>query len=101
MRIHTRPARFMWRGGPGARARELARGDAFRLERLEAEVTKRKLDTRGRNSLDAAFVRLAELGAHRLQHGVWPLLSFKPSVQGASRRGRPASPSASFLSCAI
>src|SRR5215470_12473681 len=82
---------------------DLARGDAFRLERLEPELAECKVDARGRQALDPALVRLTELGAHRLQHGFSPflVLSVPRWAQGASRRGRPASPSAIFLSCAI
>src|SRR5690242_8681487 len=87
-------------GEGSARRLDLARGDTLGLERLESELPKCKLDTRGRNSLDAALVRLAKLGAHRLQHDVSTFSTLSPP-QGASRRGRPASPSASFLSWAI
>src|SRR5215813_1009980 len=60
-------------GERAARSLDLARGDPLRLQRLEAELTERQVDARGRNPLDAAFVRLAELGTHRLQHGCSPL----------------------------
>src|SRR5215467_8728855 len=60
-------------GERAGRSLDLARGDPLRLQRLEAELTERQVDARGRNPLDAAFVRLAELGAHRLQHGCSPL----------------------------
>src|SRR5438094_5132240 len=53
---------------------DLARGDTLGLERLEPELAEGKLDARGRNPFDASLVRLAELGAHRLQHGVSPFL---------------------------
>src|SRR5260370_1026788 len=54
----------------------------------------------GGEPFDAALVGLAELGLHRLQHGGdFPVRSsLRPY---ASRRGRPASASAIFLSCAI
>src|SRR5205823_5320558 len=85
-----------------ARRFDLPRGDALRLERLEAEMAKSKINTRGRNPFDPAFVRLAELGAHRLQHDLnLPFVLLRPIAQLASRRGRPASPSAIFLSCAM
>src|SRR5262245_5838289 len=87
-------------GERAPRRLDLARGDALGLQRLEAELAERKIDARGRKALDAALVRLAELRAHRLQHGFSPFLS-DPGAQDASRRGRPASPSAIFLSCAI
>src|SRR5262249_2949935 len=84
------------------RGLDLARGDPLRLQRLEAELPERQVDARGRNPLDAAFVRLAELGAHRLQHGYSPLLvPCRRTAHDASRRGRPTSPSAIFLSCAM
>src|SRR6516164_2883485 len=68
------PARALHVAGEGAaRGLDLARGVPLRLQRLEAELTERQVDARGRNPLDAAFVRLAELGAHRLQHGYSPL----------------------------
>src|SRR5215471_974955 len=68
------PARALHVAGErAARGLDLARGDPLRLQRLEAELTERQVDARGRNPLDAAFVRLAELGAHRLQHGCSPL----------------------------
>src|ERR1700704_3696608 len=54
---------------------DLARGDALRLERLEPELAERKINARGRDPLDAAFVCLAEFGPHRLQHGFAPFLS--------------------------
>src|SRR5262249_719389 len=81
---------------------DLPRRYAFRFERFETEMTECKLNTRRRNSFDAALVRFAEFGAHWLQHGwVLSLLFLLHLSQGASRRGRPASLSTSFLSCAI
>src|SRR5262245_15572835 len=84
-----------------ARGLDLAGGDPLRLQRLEPELPEGQVDARGRKALDPTLVRLAEFRAHRLQHGLSPFLSFGQPVQGASRRGRPASPSAIFLSCAI
>src|SRR5262249_16689969 len=51
---------------------DLAGRDAFRLKRLEAELSERKIDAGRRNALDTALVRLAKLGTHRLQHGYSP-----------------------------
>src|SRR5262249_33396425 len=56
---------------------DLARGDALRLERLEPVLPERQQHARARDALDAALVRLAELGAHRLQHGFAPFLSVR------------------------
>src|SRR5262249_17302880 len=89
-------------GERAARGLDLARGDPLRLQRLEPELAERQVDARSRNPLDAAFVRLAEFGAHRLKHGCSPFLTSLPDrAHAASRRGRPTSPSAIFLSCAI
>src|SRR5262245_62157149 len=88
-------------GERAPRRLDLARGHALGLERLEPELPERQRDAGGRNALDAALVRLAELGAHRLQHGSSLSYSSIPPAQEASRRGRPASPSAIRLSCAI
>src|SRR5947207_11385646 len=56
------------------RGLDLARRDAIRFERLEAELPKRQVDARGGNAFDPALVRLAKLRAHRLQHGYSPSL---------------------------
>src|SRR5215475_5472426 len=81
------PARALHVAGErAARGLDLARGDPLRLQRLEPELAERQVDARGRNPLDAAFVRLAEFGAHRLQHGCSPFLKFLP----AQRSGRVA-----------
>src|SRR5262249_42917021 len=96
IRIQTRPARFMWRGVE-ARRLDLARADPLRLERLEAELAEGQRVAGGGGAVDAALVRLAKLGAVRLQHD----LQARLFDQAASRRGRPASASAIRLSCAI
>src|SRR6516165_6299208 len=82
-----------------ARGLDLARGDPLRLHGLEAELAERKVDAGRGDALDAPFMRLAELGADWLQHD--SMLSCSFFRYAASRRGRPASPSAIFLSCAI
>src|SRR5262249_26099035 len=67
------PARALHVAGErAARGLDLPRGDALGLERLEPELAKGEVDARGRNTLDASFVRLTELGAHRLQHDARP-----------------------------
>src|ERR1043166_810416 len=52
-----------------ARRLDLARGYALRLERLESVLAEVEVGRRGRNAVDAALVRLAELAPDRLQHG--------------------------------
>src|SRR5439155_23396585 len=52
---------------------DLASGHTLGLHGLEAVMPEGELDARGRNALDPALVRLAELGAHWLQHGVLSL----------------------------
>src|SRR3984957_5546054 len=78
---------------------DLARGDAIGLHRLEPELAERQIDRARGDAVDAALVGLAEFGAYRLQHNLSLLLI--PFAHAASRRGRPASPSAIFLSWAI
>ena len=68
-RIHTRPERFICRVKRAARRLDLTRGNAFRLQRLEPKLAEGKRRRAGRNTVDAAFVRLTEFGSHRLQHG--------------------------------
>src|SRR5262249_23703383 len=46
-----------------ARRLDLARGDPLRLDRLEAVLTERKVDSAGGDTMDAPFVRLAEFGS--------------------------------------
>src|SRR5207244_1298498 len=82
----------------GGASKRLARGDPLRLQRLEAELTERQVDARGRNPLDAAFVRLAELGAHRLQHGCSPLSVLMPGAL-TTRRDADAQPRLPPSSC--
>src|ERR1700692_4154242 len=86
------------REGPPPRL-DLARGDAIGLHRLEPELAERQIDRARGDAVDAALMGLAEFGAYRLQHNLKPLSIL--FAQAASRRGRPASPSAIFLSCAI
>ena len=78
---------------------DLARGDPVRLHRLEPELAERQVDRARGDAVDAALVGFAEFGAYRLQHDFTP--SSIPFAHAASRRGRPASPSAIFLSWAI
>src|ERR1700722_6583606 len=73
--------------------------DPVRLQRLEAELTERQVDRARRDALDAALVRLPEFRSHRLQHG--GRLCSASLVHAASRRGRPTSASAIFLSWAM
>src|SRR6267378_2936549 len=87
-----------WIGAP--RRLDLARRDAVRLHRLEAVFAEGQRGAARRQAVDAALVRLAELGLARLQHGC-ALSIRRRQPPAASRRGRPASASASFLSCAI
>src|SRR5262245_41708126 len=61
-------------GKRAAGSLDLARGDAFGLHRLEAELAEVEVGARLGIAVDAALVRLAELGAHRLQHGGSPSL---------------------------
>src|SRR4029077_8766142 len=86
-------------GQRAARRLDLARGDALRLHRLEPELAERQVDRARGDAVDAALMGFAEFGAYRLQHCLKPLSI--PCAHAASRRGRPASPSAIFLSCAI
>src|SRR6185312_7898061 len=86
-------------GQRAARRLDLARRHPVRLHGLEPELAERQVDRARRQALDTALVRLAEFGSHRLQHGGRPYSLVL--AQAASRRGRPASPSAIFLSCAI
>src|SRR5713226_6917291 len=79
---------------------DLARGDALGRHRLQAELTERQRRARSRNAVDAALVRLPELGLLWLHHGLRPQ-TFSKIAQAASRRGRVLSPSAIFLSWAI
>src|SRR5215470_13004777 len=51
-----------------ARGLDLARGDAFRFERLEAVLAKGKCGATRGNTMNASLERLAELRADRLQH---------------------------------
>src|SRR5499426_435149 len=89
------PARALHVAGKGAaRGLDLARGDPLRLQRLEPELAERQVDARGRNPLDAAFVRLAEFGAHRLQHGCSPFLTSLPAQR--SRRVATRTPDLAF-----
>src|SRR5262249_3649420 len=86
-------------GERAARGLDLARGDPLRLQRLEPELAERQVDARGRNPLDAAFVRLAEFGAHRLKHGCSPFLKFLASAALTPRRGADARPRLPPSSC--
>src|SRR5262249_17706792 len=47
---------------------DLARGDAFRLESLQAVSAVAEAEAALRRAVDAAFVRLAEFGAFGLKH---------------------------------
>src|SRR6266481_1730068 len=97
------PAGALHVAGHGAPRRlDLACGHPVRLHRLEAELTKAQRRAAGGGAFDPAFVRLAKLGTHRLQHGTSPLSDFQPTLMPQlSRRGRPDSLSAMRLSCAI
>src|SRR4029077_19777672 len=90
---------FSVAGERAARRLDVARGDALRLHRLEPELAERQVDRARGDAVDAALMGFAEFGTYRLQHDFTPLSI--PRVHAASRRGRPASPSAIFLSCAI
>src|SRR5579863_7834502 len=72
---------------------DLTRGDALRRHRLQAELTERQRRARSRGAVNAALVRLSELGFLWLHHGVKPsnLLSL------ASRRGIATRPPAVAL----
>src|SRR5207244_10862290 len=59
------------------RGLDLARGDAVRLHRLEAVLAKRQVLGAGREAVNPALVRLAELGARRLQHDEYPSSSLR------------------------
>src|SRR5690349_10795882 len=54
---------------------DLTRGDAIRLQRLEPVLAEGQRGAAGRNAVDAALVRLAELRLRRLQHGFAPFLN--------------------------
>src|SRR3569623_854909 len=84
-------------GERAARRFDLTRGDAIRLQRLQAVLAKGQRRAGRRRAVNAALEGLAVLCALRLQHC---LLTYS-SAQAGSRRGRPWSPSAIFLSCAI
>src|SRR6202011_1533110 len=87
-------------GQRAARGFDLAGGDALRRHRLQAELTERQTRARSRGAVDAALMRLPELGLLWLHHGLRPQ-TFSKTAQAASRRGREVSPSAIFLSWAI
>ena len=82
-----------------ARGLDLARGDALGLERLEAELAEGERIARRRDAVDAALEGLAEFGALGCSMTYCSL--YLGSVAVASRRGRPASASAIFLSWAM
>src|SRR3984893_10005342 len=69
------PLHMACQGAP--RRLDLARRDAVRLHGLEAEMDEAQRRAVGGDALDPALVRLAELGAHRLQHGTTSLSTFK------------------------
>src|SRR6202020_262484 len=87
-------------GQRAARRFDLARGDTLGRHRLQAELTERQRRARSRNAVNAALVRLPELGFLWLHHGLRPQ-TFSKIAQAAPRRGRELSPSAIFLSWAI
>ena len=68
MRIQTRPERFMWRVIARRAAsiwRAVTRSGSIALR---PNWPKASVDRAGGDAVDAALVRLAELGARRLQH---------------------------------
>src|SRR6185437_6939175 len=79
-------------GERAARALDLARSDAVRLERLQAVLAERQLGPRGRGAVDAALELLAELAADRLQHDL-ALVPLRPRCRAADgpARLRPSS----------
>src|SRR5262245_53291991 len=105
VRIHPDPDPAGALHVPGERPTrrfDLARGDAVRLQRLKTILAEIEIVGAGRKALDSTLVRLAKLGAHRLQHGSLSFLTpLARPRQPTSRRGRPLSPSAIRLSCAI
>src|SRR5215468_8627890 len=74
-------------GQGAARGLDLARGDALRLDRLQAVLAEGERVAARRQAVNTALERLAELGAHRLQHGSAPLLLYSVAIKRWLRRG--------------
>src|SRR5262249_6622032 len=64
---------------------DLARGDALRLHRLQPILAERQILATGRKAMDAALMRLAELGFGRLQHDEYLFCSLPPLRSLAAR----------------
>ena len=90
-RIQTRPARFMWRVMRAAGGLDLARGDALRLHRLQAELAEVERRAALGGAVDAALVALRNL----VRFGCSMTYALVPRplarARARSRRGRPAS----------
>src|SRR5262249_3450373 len=85
MRIHTRPARFMWRGMAGGAPPVLPAGWGSGSIGLQSELPEGERVAGRRHTVDAALVGFAELGSVRLQHG--SVLSFQRNAAITQRRG--------------
>src|SRR4051794_12625699 len=68
---------------------DLTRSDAIRLHGLQPELAESQRRARRRNAVDAALMRLSELGLLWLHHGNKPSNLPRAADQAASRRERP------------
>src|SRR5262249_1890662 len=68
---------------------DLTRSNAFRLERLEPVLAEGKGGAARGNAVNSALVRLAELGADRLQHDLTSIRLLKPPFHGGAVQCRP------------